>query len=85
MGEEERQQQINGNFKLEYYNVLSEDDIVLRVAFGSEETNNFEQSPERDEGNLVTHPKLSDNDSQKQTEALLNYFEQEVKNSVYLH
>ncbi|GBM40660.1 hypothetical protein AVEN_31444-1, partial [Araneus ventricosus] len=57
--------------------VLRDDDIVSRVTCGSEETRNFEECPESDEENLVTHQKLSHGDALVHTEALLNYLEQE--------
>ncbi|GBN01174.1 hypothetical protein AVEN_19088-1 [Araneus ventricosus] len=55
----------------------SDDDIVSRVTCGSEETRNFEECPESEEENLVTHEKLSHGDALVHTEALLNYLEQE--------
>ncbi|GBN81424.1 hypothetical protein AVEN_187308-1, partial [Araneus ventricosus] len=57
--------------------VLSDDDIVSRVTCGSEERRNFEECPESDEENLVTHQKLSLGDALVHAEALLNYLEQE--------
>ncbi|GBO13686.1 hypothetical protein AVEN_74694-1 [Araneus ventricosus] len=56
---------------------MSDDDIVSRVTCGSEETRNFEESPESDEENFVTHQKLSLGDTLVHIEALLNYLEQE--------
>ncbi|GBO11807.1 hypothetical protein AVEN_30243-1 [Araneus ventricosus] len=67
----------NGLTTLECCEVLSDDDIVSRVTCGSEETRNFEECPESDEENLVTHQKLSHGDALVHTEALLNYLEQE--------
>ncbi|GBM23336.1 hypothetical protein AVEN_97747-1 [Araneus ventricosus] len=52
-----------------------------RVTWGSEETRNFEECPEIDEENLVTHQKLSHGDALVHTEALLNYLEQEDESS----
>ncbi|GBO39933.1 hypothetical protein AVEN_219715-1 [Araneus ventricosus] len=75
--EEAVEQWINEDSTLECCEVLSDDDIVSRVTCGSEETRNFEECPESDEENLVTHQKLSDGDALVPTEALLNYLEQE--------
>ncbi|GBL95071.1 hypothetical protein AVEN_216025-1, partial [Araneus ventricosus] len=62
---------------LECCEVLSGDDIVSRVTYGSEETRNFEECPASDEENLVTHQKLSHGDALVHTEALLNYWMEE--------
>ncbi|GBM70594.1 hypothetical protein AVEN_5969-1 [Araneus ventricosus] len=67
------EQWIKGDSTLECCEVLSDDDIVPRVTCGSEETRNFEECPESDEENLVTHQKLSHGDALVHTEALLNY------------
>ncbi|GBM31379.1 hypothetical protein AVEN_99600-1 [Araneus ventricosus] len=69
----------NGLTKIRHWNVevLSDDDIVSRVTCGSEEIRNFDECPESDEENLVTHQKLRHGDSLVHTEALLNYLEQE--------
>ncbi|GBM18012.1 hypothetical protein AVEN_100959-1 [Araneus ventricosus] len=77
MDEEAVEQWINEDSTLECGEVLSDDDIVSRVTCGSEETRNFEECPESDEENLVTHQKLSHGDALVHTEALLNYLEQE--------
>ncbi|GBN18137.1 hypothetical protein AVEN_138606-1 [Araneus ventricosus] len=53
--EEAVEQWINEDSTFECCEVLSDDDIVSRVTCGSEETRNFEQCPESDEENLVTH------------------------------
>ncbi|GBN52464.1 hypothetical protein AVEN_238011-1 [Araneus ventricosus] len=68
---------ISEDSTLECCEVLSDDDIVSRVTCGSEETRNFEECPDNDEENLVTHQKLSHGDALVHTEALLNYLEQE--------
>ncbi|GBO39984.1 hypothetical protein AVEN_238566-1 [Araneus ventricosus] len=68
---------INKDSTLECCEVLSDDGIVSRVTCGSEEARNFEECPESDEENLVTHQKLSLGDAFVHTEALLNYLEQE--------
>ncbi|GBN94473.1 hypothetical protein AVEN_225526-1, partial [Araneus ventricosus] len=75
--EEAVEQWINENSTFECCEVLSDDDIASRVTCGSEETRNFEECPERDEENLVTHQKLNHGDALAHTEALLNYLEQE--------
>ncbi|GBO08157.1 hypothetical protein AVEN_218873-1 [Araneus ventricosus] len=74
--EEAVEQWINEDSTLECCEVLSDDYIVSRVTCGSEETRNFEECPESDEENLVTHQKLSHGDV-VHTEALLNYLEKE--------
>ncbi|GBN61626.1 hypothetical protein AVEN_240049-1, partial [Araneus ventricosus] len=74
---ETMEQWINEDSTLECCEVLSDDVIVSRVTCGSEETRNFEECPESDEENLVTHQKLSLGDALAHTEALLNYLEQE--------
>lgn len=63
--------------EMECYEVLSDDDIVLRVACDSEKTRNYEECSESDEENLITPQKLSHGDALLHTEALLNYLEQE--------
>ncbi|GBM14839.1 hypothetical protein AVEN_255894-1 [Araneus ventricosus] len=75
--EEAVEQWINEDSTLECCEVLSDDDIVSRVTSGSEETRNFEECPESDAKNLVTHQKLSHGDALVHTEALLHYLEQE--------
>ncbi|GBN15139.1 hypothetical protein AVEN_98204-1 [Araneus ventricosus] len=75
------EQWINEDSTLERCEVLSDDDIVSRVTCDSEETRNFEESPESDEENLVTHQKLSHGDALVHTEALLNYLEQEYEST----
>ncbi|GBM40133.1 hypothetical protein AVEN_25970-1 [Araneus ventricosus] len=75
--EEAVEQWINEDSTLECCEVLSEVDIVPRVTCGLEERRNFEEYPESDEENLVTHQKLSHDDALVHTEALLNYLEQE--------
>ncbi|GBM12730.1 hypothetical protein AVEN_228522-1 [Araneus ventricosus] len=77
--EEAVEQWINEDSTLECCEVLSDNDILSCVTCGSEETRNFEECPESDEENLVTHQKLSHCESQKllHTEALLNYLKQE--------
>ncbi|GBM39855.1 hypothetical protein AVEN_150767-1 [Araneus ventricosus] len=54
---------------------------MLRQTYGESTayglTRNFEECPESDEENLVTHQKLSHGDALVHTEALLNYLEQE--------
>ncbi|GBN83349.1 hypothetical protein AVEN_9731-1, partial [Araneus ventricosus] len=75
--EEAVEQWINEDLTLECCEVLSEVDIVSCVTCGSEETRNFGEYPESDEGNLVTHQKLSHGDALVHTKALLNYLEQE--------
>ncbi|GBN37287.1 hypothetical protein AVEN_160870-1 [Araneus ventricosus] len=70
------EQWINEDSTLECCEVLSDDVIVSRVTCGSEETRIFEECPESDEENLVTHQKLSLGDALVHTEALLNYLEQ---------
>ncbi|GBN37819.1 hypothetical protein AVEN_146430-1 [Araneus ventricosus] len=77
--EEAVEQWINEDSTLECCEVSSEDDIVSRVTCGSEERRNFEECPESDEENFVTHQKLSHDDALVHTEALLNYLEQEDK------
>ncbi|GBO20275.1 hypothetical protein AVEN_67506-1 [Araneus ventricosus] len=57
--EEAVEQWINEHSTLECCEVLSDDDIVSCVTCGSEETRNFEECPDSDEENLVTHQKLS--------------------------
>ncbi|GBM60919.1 hypothetical protein AVEN_192378-1, partial [Araneus ventricosus] len=71
------EQWINKDSTLECCEVLSDDDIVYHVTCGSEETRNFEECPESDEENLVTHQKLSHGDALVDTGELLNYLEQE--------
>lgn len=44
--------------ELESYEVLSNDNIVFRVACSSEQTQNFKKCSESDDVNLVTHPKV---------------------------
>ncbi|GBN75525.1 hypothetical protein AVEN_269944-1 [Araneus ventricosus] len=68
---------INEDSTFECCEVLSDDDIVSHATCGSEETRNFEECPESDEENLVTHQKLSLGGALVHTEALLNYLEQE--------
>ncbi|GBO05680.1 hypothetical protein AVEN_182893-1 [Araneus ventricosus] len=68
---------MNEDSTLECCEVLSDDDIVSRVTCGSEGTRIFEECPESDEENLVTHQKLSLSDALVHTEALLNYSEKE--------
>ncbi|GBN75837.1 hypothetical protein AVEN_264958-1 [Araneus ventricosus] len=75
--EEAVEQWINKDSTLEYCEVLSDDDFESPVTCGSEEARNFEQCPESDEENLVTHQKLNHGDVLVHTEALLNYLEQE--------
>ncbi|GBM46961.1 Tigger transposable element-derived protein 2 [Araneus ventricosus] len=75
--EQAMEQWINEDSTLECCEVLVEDDIVSRVTCGSEETRNFEECPESDEENLVTHQQLSHGDTLVHTEALRNYLEQE--------
>ncbi|GBO09809.1 hypothetical protein AVEN_247861-1, partial [Araneus ventricosus] len=75
--EEAVEQWINEDSTLECCEVLSDDDIVSRVTCGSEETRNFEECHESDEGNLVKQQKLNHGDALVHTEALLNYLEQE--------
>ncbi|GBM14207.1 hypothetical protein AVEN_167294-1 [Araneus ventricosus] len=75
--EEAVKQWINEDSTLECCEVLSDDNIVSCVNYGSEETRNFEECPESDEENLVTHQKLSHGGALVHTEALLNYLEQE--------
>ncbi|GBN08739.1 hypothetical protein AVEN_64893-1 [Araneus ventricosus] len=75
--EEAVEQWINEDSISECCKVLSDDDIVSRVRCDSEETRNFEECPESDEENLVTHQKLSHGDALVHTEALFNYLEQE--------
>ncbi|GBN52175.1 hypothetical protein AVEN_260520-1 [Araneus ventricosus] len=75
--EEAVEQRINEDSTLECFEVSSADDIVSRVTCFSEETRNFEECPESDEENLVTHQKLSHGDALVHTEALLDYLEQE--------
>ncbi|GBN21888.1 hypothetical protein AVEN_215246-1 [Araneus ventricosus] len=79
--EEAVEQWINEDSTSECCEVLSDDDIVSRVTCGSEETRNFEECPESDEVNLVTHQKLSHGDALVDTEVLLNYLEQEDENT----
>ncbi|GBN08122.1 hypothetical protein AVEN_131490-1 [Araneus ventricosus] len=71
------EQWINEDSTLGCCEDLSDDDIVSRVTCASEETTNFEECPESDEENLVTHQKLSHGDALVHTKALLNYLEQE--------
>ncbi|GBO39646.1 hypothetical protein AVEN_209855-1 [Araneus ventricosus] len=75
--EEAVEQWINEDSTLECCEVLSDDDIVSRVTCGLEETRNFEECPESDEENLVTHQKLSHGDALVHTGTLINYLEQE--------
>ncbi|GBO37478.1 hypothetical protein AVEN_198792-1 [Araneus ventricosus] len=77
VNEEAVEQWINEDLTLECCEVLNDDDIVSNVTCGSEETRNFEEFPESDEGNLVTHQKLSHGEALVHTEVLLNYLEQE--------
>ncbi|GBN87159.1 hypothetical protein AVEN_176684-1 [Araneus ventricosus] len=70
-------QWINEDSTLECCEALSDDDIVSRVTCGSEEARNFEECPESDDENLVTHQKLSHGDALVHTDALLNYLEKE--------
>lgn len=60
---EEVQQWINNDLKLEFFEVLSDGDIMLRVGCGYEEIRNFENCPESKEENLETHTKLSHGDA----------------------
>ncbi|GBM58747.1 hypothetical protein AVEN_183575-1 [Araneus ventricosus] len=71
--EEAVEQWINEDSTLECCEVLNDDDIVSRVTCGSEETTNFEECPEIDEENLVTHQKLSHGDALVHTEALITW------------
>ncbi|GBM22181.1 hypothetical protein AVEN_190833-1 [Araneus ventricosus] len=80
--EEAVEQWINEDSTLECCGVLSDGDIVSRVTCGSEETRNFEEYPESDEENLVTHQKLSHGDTLVHTEALLNYLEHTCRKSI---
>ncbi|GBL79111.1 hypothetical protein AVEN_92364-1 [Araneus ventricosus] len=80
MDEEAVEQWINEDSTLECCEVLSNDDIVSHVTCGLEQTRNFEECPESDEENLVTHQKLNHGDSLVHTEALLNYLEQDEVN-----
>ncbi|GBM95652.1 hypothetical protein AVEN_130013-1 [Araneus ventricosus] len=75
--EEAVEQWINEDSTLECCKVLSDDDIVCHVTCGSEETRDFEECSDSDEGNIVTHQKLRHCVSLVHTEALLNYLEQE--------
>ncbi|GBM42797.1 hypothetical protein AVEN_228572-1 [Araneus ventricosus] len=75
--EEAVEQWINEESTLECCEVLSDEDIVSRVTCGSEETRDFEECPESDEENLVTHQKLIHGGALVHTEAFLNYLEQE--------
>ncbi|GBM28032.1 hypothetical protein AVEN_201942-1 [Araneus ventricosus] len=77
MDEEAVEQWINEDSTLECCEVLSDDDIVPRVTYGSEETRNFKECPESDEESLITHQKLIHGDALVHTEALLNYMKQE--------
>ncbi|GBL76586.1 hypothetical protein AVEN_52839-1, partial [Araneus ventricosus] len=77
LDEEAVEQWINEDSPLECCEALSDDDIVSRVTCGSGKTRNFEECPESDEENQVTHQKLSHGDALVHTEALLNYLEQE--------
>lgn len=51
--------------------------ILCRVDYGSEKTGNFKDYPGNFEENITTLQKLRHGDALVQTEALLNYFEQE--------
>ncbi|GBO28418.1 Jerky -like [Araneus ventricosus] len=75
--EEAVEQWINEDSTLECCEVLSDVVIVSRATCGSEETRNFEECPESDDENLVTHHKLSHGDALVHTEVLLDYLEQE--------
>ncbi|GBO44576.1 hypothetical protein AVEN_109927-1, partial [Araneus ventricosus] len=55
--EEAVEQWINEDSTLECCEAIIDDDIVSRVTCGSEETRNFEECPESDVENLVTHQK----------------------------
>ncbi|GBM26293.1 hypothetical protein AVEN_66531-1 [Araneus ventricosus] len=77
VNEEAVEQWINEDSTWECCEVLSDDDIVSRVTCGSEETRNFEECPESDEENLITHQKLSHGDALVHTEAILDYLGQE--------
>ena len=59
------------------YDVLSDDDIWLRVVCDSEKTRNYGECSESDEENLVTYQKLNHGDALVHTEALLKYLKQE--------
>ncbi|GBO01513.1 hypothetical protein AVEN_36108-1 [Araneus ventricosus] len=75
--EEAVEKWINEHSTLECGKVLSDDDIVSRATYGSEETRNFEECSGSDEENLVTHQKLSQGDTLVHTEVLHNYLEKE--------
>lgn len=62
VAEEAVQHWIKKDSKFECYEVSSDDDIMTRVVCGSEKTSNFE-FPECDEENLVTHQKISHQDT----------------------
>ncbi|GBO31687.1 hypothetical protein AVEN_274081-1 [Araneus ventricosus] len=81
MDDEAVDQWTNEDSTLKFCEVLSDDDIMSRVTCGSEETKNFEECPESDEENLLTHQKLSRGDTLVHTEALLNYLEQEYESA----
>lgn len=49
------QNEINGYPPLECYEILSGDDLVLRVVYHSEGTKNSVECPETDGENLITH------------------------------
>ena len=57
------------------YDVLSDDDIMSRIACGSEETRNLEKITEIYDENLVKIQKLSHGETLVHTEALFNYLE----------
>lgn len=66
-------QWINEDFKVECYRVLSENDIVSRVASCSRKTMSSEKLHENDEEFFITHPKLRKVDASIHIDTLLNY------------
>lgn len=50
---------------------------MLRIACGSEESKNFEECPESDKENLLTHQKLIHGDAFVNPKVLATYFSQE--------
>lgn len=79
MDKEGVQQWINKNSTLEFYEVLSDDVIVLPAIFRTKETRNFEECPVSDKESLVTHQKLIHSDALIHTEALVNYLSKKMK------
>lgn len=70
--EESEQQWIKKYSKLGYYKVLSDDNIISRVVYGSEEWKNFEECPKSRKKNLVTCQRFIRSDTLVHNESLTN-------------